>query len=92
MFGGIIILSNSMSTIGSILYSMAAITLGAMLYLLLSTLLIYLFQLFIKVESKYYRIASLSITLIISLYGMRNASNLRITHIEIPIKRFAKHD
>jgi len=78
MFGGIIILSNSMSTIGSILYSMAAITLGAMLYLLLSTLVVDLFQLFIKVELKYYGIASLSITLIILSYGMWNASNLRI--------------
>jgi predicted MPP superfamily phosphohydrolase len=90
MIAGIIVFSNSVSQTGSLLYRFAAVTLGTMLYLLLSVLLVDILHLFISVNAKYYGIASLTITVIISIYGIWNAFNLRVTNLEIPIKGLVK--
>jgi predicted MPP superfamily phosphohydrolase len=86
MIAGIIIFSNSISQTGSLLYRIAAITLGTMLYLLLSVLFVDLLHFFIQVEPRYYGIASISITILISIYGIWNAFNLKVTKLEIPVK------
>ena len=86
MIGGLIAFTNTTSQFQSVLYMLAAITTGIMLYLLLSTLFIDLIKLFAHFPTRYYGLASLAITILISAYGTWNSWNIRTSHVEIPIE------
>ncbi len=74
-----------MSRIGSLIYRTAAITMGMMLYLLISVLMVDLLRIFTGWTPQLYGIISLSMTILISLYGIWNSTNLKTSQIEIPI-------
>lgn len=78
-------LINSTSTLGSITYQIAAILMGYLLYLLLSTIALDLFTIFVKLQPKTTGLIVLSLAAIISLYGIWNASNTRIKEVDISI-------
>lgn len=83
MLFGLIPFVNSTHIFGHITYIFAAITMGVMLYLLQSVLLVDLLHFFIKVPQKFYGIAALSLTLLVSLYGMANSWNMKVTRHEV---------
>lgn len=82
---GGIALVNSISKIGSITYILASVLLGFLLYLLLSTILIDVINLAIKLKPIQQGIFTLLLAIIVSTYGIWNAYNLKITEISIPI-------
>lgn len=86
MIGGIIAFTNSMTVIGSILYSMAAISMGVMLYLLLSTMMVDVFHFIVKLQPRIYGLLAIGLTLLFSILGIWTASNLKVTKIDVPIK------
>ena len=90
MIAGIVTTSNAMSNIGSLIYRTAAITLGMMLYLLISVLLVDLLRIFTNWTPQIYGLISLSISIMISLYGIWNSTNLKTSQIDIPIPGLIK--
>jgi len=84
MIAGLIGLSNKTGTAGHLLYGFAAILTGAMLYLVLSFVLLELVHLVIPLQPKVYGTAAFGLTLVISLYGIWNATQTRLREIEIP--------
>lgn len=86
MIAGLIGFSNAVSRFGSVLYILAAGLTGVMLYLVLSMLLTDLISLLIKFEPRVFGIIVISLTVGISLYGIWNATNTRLSKIEIPIR------
>jgi predicted MPP superfamily phosphohydrolase len=86
MFGGIIAFTNSASISGNIFYLIAATLMGILLYLIISALFVDLLHFIIKVKPVFYGIAAISLTLIISAYGIWNSYNLKTTQITIPLK------
>ena len=85
LIGGMIAFTNATGILSHILFSLAAIGMGAILYLILSVLLVDLVSVFYKTEPRFYGLAALVITVIVSGYGILNASNIRTTKIEIPV-------
>lgn len=85
MMVGVIGFSNATTSLGSILYIIAAILMGFMLYLVLSLLVLDLANLFLKLKPLAYGISVISLTLVVSLYGIVHARNTRMSHIEVPI-------
>ena len=90
MIFGVMAFSNSMSTIGSIIYQTAAITLGVMLYVLISVLFIDLFRLFTNWQPQTYGFIAISLALLVSVYGIWNSTKLKISRIEIPVSGLSK--
>lgn len=86
MVFGMMPLSNTTSSFGSTIYVLAAILMGVLLYLLLSVLLIDAIHLFTKFSPKIYGISALSLTLIISIYGIANSWNIQVTQQEVKMK------
>ncbi|HAX17823.1 MAG TPA: hypothetical protein DCY00_04415 [Actinobacteria bacterium] len=86
MFVGIIVFTNSTNKAGNIFYMIAATTMGILLYLILSVLFIDLLHFIIKVKPAFYGLAAISLTLIVSAYGIWNSYNLKTTQITIPYK------
>ncbi len=80
MIFGMIPLSNTVSKFGSAVY----------IYLVLSVLLLDMVNIIIKVSPKTIGITALTLTLLVSAYGMLNSWNLRITRQEIALKGITK--
>ncbi len=85
MIGGLAGFTNSVSFAGTILYKIAAVIMGFVLYLLIINLLIDLLSLFVKIKPLTHGLISLTITTLISVFGILNAYNTRVKAIEIPI-------
>jgi hypothetical protein len=86
IIGGVMGAVNSLSTTGHIIYMVGAVAMGFVLYLLISTIAVDLFSLVFKTSPFHYGLASISLAALISIYGMWNATNLKVTEVEIPIK------
>jgi len=86
MIAGLFANSNALSSIGSLIYRTAAITLGMMLYLLISVLMVDLLRIFTNWSPQLYGLITVSLTVLISLYGIWNSTNLKTSQIEIPIR------
>lgn len=85
MTAGLIVFMNRTSGFASIIYGSASIITGVLLYLLLSTLAIDLLNLIVNIHPVFHGILVLSITALISIYGIWNAFNLRITERSIEL-------
>lgn len=86
MIGTPIGFMNTTSGSGSLLYSIGFVTLGFMLYLLLSVLVVDISSLVYKTNRHFLGFAAIGIALLVSGYGIWNASNQRIVNVSIPIK------
>lgn len=86
MVVGLLVFSNTTSLVTSVLYIFAAVLMGIFLYFLLSVLFIDVIRLFTNYTPRTYGIIAVSMTILISLYGLINARKLQITHQEIAIK------
>lgn len=98
VFSGLVIFSivgtmsniNATSKIGHYTFSTAAILMGFFLYLLLATLTLDIVGLFIKTDPAYYGFVAITLAVLVSIYGIINASTLSITKNTITIKGLTK--
>lgn len=86
MFFGMVPLSNTTSTLGSVIYIMAAIIMGTLLYLSLSVMLVDLVRVFTSYSPKTYGFSAIAITFLVVVGGILNAWNIRITNQEIKLE------
>jgi len=86
MFFGMMPLSNTTSSLGSLIYILAALTMGTLLYLVLSALLVDLARLFTNFTPKTYGLAVITITFLVTFGGILNAWNIRVTTQEIKLE------
>ena len=77
---------NSTSTVGHLLYMAAAFMLGFLLYLVLSVGVVDLVRLATDGQPKFYGIAALALTMLVSIYGVINSYQLTTTTLDIPVK------
>jgi len=85
MIAGVIGAANSISTMGHIIYIIAAITMGLLLYLLISTFVVDILRLFTNFKPLIYGLMVLVITFVAISYGTWNSFNTKLTNIEIPV-------
>ena len=90
MFTGMLAFSITENLIGQIIFCAASLLAGFILYLLLSMLLIDIVNIFIKIKPKIKGFLSLIIALIVSLFGIWNASSLQVQRVEIPVNGLSK--
>lgn len=86
MIGGLIVFTNAEGNFANLAYSAAAILMGLMLFLLLAVILVDLTGLIVKFNPRTFGIAAIVIALMVSAYGIWNATNKRIRQVEIPIE------
>lgn len=86
MFFGMMPLSNTTNGFGSLVYIISAITMGALLYLVLSVMLVDVARIFTNFSAKTYGLAVITITLLVTIGGILNAWNIRVTNQEISLK------
>ncbi len=86
MIGGLIGFSNATTSAGSLLYSLAAILMGIMLYLVLSLLLVDLVNLIVKLKPFVFAGCAFSLTLLITVYGLWNATNTKTSEIDVKLE------
>ena len=91
MLGGLIGFSNATSSFGSLLYGLAAILTGVILYLLLALLFMDLIHVFIKLKPLVFGFSAITLTLLISAYGLWNATNTKLTQIDQSTLTVRKH-
>ena len=82
--------TNSVSRTGHLGYILASTLLGFFLYLLLSTLLVDLIGIVVSIEIFSKGLLAVSLALLISIYGIWNASHTRITEKTIAIPGLTK--
>ena len=86
MMGGMMRTINSVSRTGHYIFIISSTLLGFTLYLLISTLFVELLTLFTDFSPHTYGAISISIAFVISIYGIINANNTRITEFGLDIK------
>jgi len=90
MIVGMAVFSNSTNIFGSTIYQLAAVVTGFILYFLMTVLVIDFLHLFIRMPLKIYGFSSFIVAGLIVVYGVWNAFNIKITHINIPIEGLQK--
>jgi predicted MPP superfamily phosphohydrolase len=90
-FFGMFTVINSTSLVGHITYITAATLLGFVLYTLISTIAVDIVGLLVKMKPVNQAIISVSIALIISIYGIINANIVRVNEVDIKITGLANN-
>ncbi len=90
MFFGMMGLINSTSTMGSIVFRFSAISIGFILYLLLATIAVDIVNIFTKLQPGIIGIIAMTIAVIVSGYGLWNATNTKIKEVNIGIANLQK--
>lgn len=86
MFFGMMPLTNTTHSAGSFIYMLSAVIMGVLLYLLLSVLLVDLIGLFTSTSPRNYGFAAIALAVLISLGGIANAWNVKVTKEQVAIK------
>lgn len=86
MFFGMMPLSNTTNSLGSLIYILAALIMGTLLYLTLSVMLVDLVKLFTSYSPKTYGFAAIAITFLVVIGGILNAWNIRVTNQDIKLE------
>jgi len=89
MIAGLAGFTNSLSSIGTVLYKIVAVVMGFVLYLLIIVLCVDLVALFVKIRPLSHGIITLTLTTLISIYGIINAYNTKVVKLEIPVKNLS---
>ncbi|MCA1747553.1 MAG: metallophosphoesterase, partial [Bacteroidales bacterium] len=85
-FAGMIGFSNATGFFGGLLYGTAAIITGTLLYLLLSLLVTDLARIFLQIKPVTYGIISFSLTVVVVVYGLWNATNTKLNTVNLSIE------
>ena len=83
-------LINATSTIGSIVFGIAAIIMGFTLYLLIATIAVDILGLLFQIRPSIMGLSSILIAVLISMYGMWNATKIRLNEVDIEIEGIDK--
>lgn len=86
MIGGLMAFTNSVSSIGRIVYLLASISMGFTLYLIMSVLLVDLVHFLVKAKPVIYGMTAILIASVVTVFGIWHSYNLKTTFVEIPIK------
>lgn len=86
MIVGVMAFTNATSWLGSFLFQVSAILLGFTLYLLISTVLVDIVGLMLKLTPICAAVSALSIAAIISIYGIWKVTDLQINKIDVHLK------
>ncbi len=90
MFFGMMGLINSTSSLGSFLFGVSAIAIGFILYLLIATIAVDIINIFAKLQPGIAGIIALSMAILISTYGLWNATNTIVKEVDIKISNLQK--
>ena len=90
MIGGVMGATNAISSIGHLVFMIGAVLMGFILYLLISTILVDLVGLVWKTKPLYYGLLAISLASLISIYGIWNATQLKLTEVNISLKNLQK--
>ncbi len=90
MMFGMFTTINAVSSTGHIIHITASVTVGFVLYLLISTIAVDAFGLLFKIKPLYSGLSAISLALLITVYGLWNATNIRISEVDIPIMGLEK--
>ncbi len=90
MIAGMALSSRVSGNAGNILFLISGICAGFLLYTLLCVSIADLIHLFVKKSPFIFGISIISLALFITVFGVWNAFNIRVTNIEIPIKNLKK--
>jgi len=85
MFAGMIGFSHATGFFGGLLYGTAAIVTGILLYLLLSLLVADVARIFLQMKPVLYGILAFSLTVVVVSYGLWNATQTKLTKVEVPV-------
>ncbi len=85
MIFGLFGFSNSVSQAGSLVYKFSALVMGLVLYLFILVIIINLLSLFIPIKQINRGIIVIASTFIISIFGIINSYNIKVSKLEIPI-------
>ena len=77
---------NTTEALGHTIYKIAAITMGVYLFLVLSFLIVDAFSIFLKLKPVTYGIIGFGLAFIVSVLGYWNATNIRISPVNIPMQ------
>lgn len=83
MIGGTMGAVNATGSVGHMVFIAASFTMGFVLYLLISTLFTDLLSLVWKTKPLYYGLMVIALASLVSIYGVWNANNLKITETDI---------
>lgn len=90
MMFGMFTTINSVSGFGHTINIAASVTVGFVLYLLIATIAVDLFGLAIKIKPLYSGITAISMALLISIYGLWNAANVKVNEVDIQLSGLNK--
>lgn len=90
MIAGMAIFNNSTSTLGSLIYQMAALVTGFILYFLIVVLIIDFAYLLLKGTPLIYGVLAFFVTLLIVVSGILQAFNVKTTRFEVSLKGLQK--
>ncbi|MFV0590983.1 MAG: metallophosphoesterase [Draconibacterium sp.] len=90
MITGIVAFVNAKSGFANFAYSAASVLMGFLLYLVLATLAVHLLGIFVQLSPKIMGISSLTLTVLIVVFGIWNVTYKRVTKVEIPNKGLKK--
>ena len=90
MLGGIVAFTNSINPFGRIIYMLASLSMGFVLYLIMSVILVHVIQIFVSAKPVYFGMAAITLALIVAVFGIWHAYNLKTTSVEVPIKGLTK--
>ncbi len=80
-----IVFINSTGAIEHIIFKIAAIVIGVFLFTIFSVIIVDVIGLFIKFSPRTYAISYISLTALITLFGLWNSFNIQNTRLEIPM-------
>ena len=91
MIGAAMGATNSISTVGHIIFISGTIMMGFVLYLLISTIAVDLLSFVLKTKPLYYGMMAILMATLISLYGAWNAAIVKTTEVDISIAGLKKN-
>lgn len=90
MIGSLAAFTNATSIFGNYTYSIAAIFIGIILYLILTVFVVEIINLAVKIQPLTRGIVAISLALIVSAYGIWNATYKQVRTINIPVKNLTE--
>lgn len=90
MVSGVMAATNAVSSAGHLFFIVGAVMMGFVLYLLISTMAVDLVGLVWKTQAINYGLIAIGLASLVSVYGIWNAANLKITETDITIKGLVK--
>ncbi len=90
MFFGMMGLINSTTSFGNLVFGISAVLIGFLLYVLVSAIAVDIINIFAKLQPGTSGLVVLSVSALISIYGLWNATNTKTNEVDIEINNLSK--